>query len=80
MNQSRSKLHALQAALAARFWQNDPIEDLLREMSEGIDNIIVELFEAQFNADDAVALFAVGGYGREEVHPGSDIDILVLAA
>lgn len=80
MNESRNQLHELQDGLAARFWQNAPIEDLLLDMSQGIDSILRDLFAVHFTETDHVALFAVGGFGRQEVHPGSDIDILVLAS
>ncbi len=80
MLESRAQLHALQESLAVRYWQNDPIETLMLDLSDGIDAIISKLFHDQFAEVGKVALFAVGGYGRQELHPGSDIDLLVLAA
>ncbi|MEM9623194.1 MAG: [protein-PII] uridylyltransferase [Pseudomonadota bacterium] len=78
--ENREQLNALKSELAARFWRNDPIEELMRELSTGTDALICALFAAQFDSDSEVALYAVGGYGRQELHPGSDIDLLLVAA
>jgi [protein-PII] uridylyltransferase len=80
VNESRVQLQSLQDGLAARFWQNDPIEALMLDLSNGIDAIIAKLFDKHLGHTPKVALYAVGGYGRQELHPGSDIDLLVLAA
>ncbi|MCC8364605.1 [protein-PII] uridylyltransferase [Lysobacter sp. A6] len=76
---ARAKLAGNGAELAARFDRNEDIDTLLRDRARAVDAIVREAW-SQCIADDAkLALFAVGGYGRGELYPQSDIDLLVLA-
>jgi len=79
VNESRNQLEALQQQLALRFWRNEPIEELMLALSSGLDEIITDLFHLHLGGGKKVALFAVGGYGRSEMHPASDLDLLVVA-
>jgi [protein-PII] uridylyltransferase len=62
-----------------RFIKNEAIEHLVHLRSLATDEIILHLWGAnKLNNFSDIALIAVGGYGREELHPKSDIDIMIL--
>ncbi len=65
--------------LKDRFVADEPIEDLVRDRARLVD---IALRAAWVNHTGRFAgdlgLVAVGGYGRGELHPSSDIDIMVL--
>ena len=52
---------------------------LVRHRSTLIDRILRALWRFRSIATEDIALIAVGGYGRAELHPHSDIDLLLLA-
>lgn len=59
------------------FIDND-ISDLLSARAAFVDAILTKLW-CQHHLDEfQISLVAVGGYGRGELHPQSDIDILLL--
>ncbi len=61
----------------ARFYEGDDIRNLVQERATFIDLILHYIWH-QFDWQDDICLIAVGGYGRCELHPHSDIDILIL--
>ena len=65
-------------ALKSRFEQGDPITTLVALRAQMIDNLLVEAWRLKMPQDARAALIAVGGYGRMELHPGSDIDLMIL--
>jgi [protein-PII] uridylyltransferase len=76
----RELLVRAQQELAERFTAEEPVESLVRARAQFIDAVLRDVWAQQLDAELAatLALFAVGGYGRGELHPGSDVDILVL--
>lgn len=62
--------------LQQEFQQGADIASLLKKRSELIDKILIELWQEHESSD--IALVAVGGYGRKEMHPASDVDLLIL--
>jgi [protein-PII] uridylyltransferase len=75
----RGYLRQAHEELKTRFLAEDPIEDLVHARAALIDVVLREAWRSQHLADvDSWALVAVGGYGRGELHPCSDIDIMLL--
>ncbi len=60
------------------FRQGRDISELLRLRARFIDELMRQLWSRFDWQEDRVALLAVGGYGRGELHPHSDIDLLIL--
>jgi UTP:GlnB (protein PII) uridylyltransferase len=75
----RRELAEANAELIERFRADESVETLVHARAELIDVILREVWRSQLPAGfDEWALAAVGGYGRGELHPHSDIDILIL--
>ncbi len=74
----RSALGAADENLAGRFRAGEPVDTLVRARAAVIDCLLVHLWDRLDGKRDA-SLVAVGGYGRGELHPCSDIDVMVLA-
>jgi len=75
----RVALAAATASLNSRFEHGESVTGLVHLRSALIDSLLIRLWR-HYASDlqDAATLVAVGGYGRGELHPYSDIDIMVL--
>lgn len=79
----KQRIRDAQADFDAQFRQGAEVSALIRGRAHFFDSLLSELFHAQswpLGTQDAppLALIAVGGYGRAELHPHSDIDLLLL--
>jgi len=75
-----SKLRAQRESLEELWKKGLSGQALLSEQSRLVDEFIAQHFNeaADENLSDSVALVALGGYGRRELFPYSDIDLLIL--
>jgi len=75
----KQKLQQNRQDLQQQFEQGVDILTLLKSRSHTIDQLLQTMWqEANLDASQNVSLIAVGGYGREQMHPASDVDLLIL--
>jgi [protein-PII] uridylyltransferase len=75
--QLRDRLRLERDALVARFQAGGPVETLLKGLARSTDGLLRQLAQSTGLGNHA-ALVAVGGYGRGELFPHSDVDVLIL--
>lgn len=77
----RNAIATVDAGLAKAFDAdaNADIDRLLQARAGAIDAQVRAAWKACLPDDAPLALFATGGYGRAELFPQSDVDLLVLA-
>lgn len=75
----RTALNHAHQELSERFWAGRSATELVYMQAHLIDEILGHAWRLFFSDKDKnIALVAVGGYGRGELHPYSDIDLLIL--
>src|SRR5262245_17461271 len=73
----KASVKAERAALQERFRAGADGPAVLREHSRLIDRTLKDVWR-QLRLPANLSLLAVGGYGRGELYPHSDIDVLIL--
>ena len=75
----RQALDRAHKDLEQRFYENEDVEKLVRQRAQVVDDAILVAWDhLTGNLTQSSALIAVGGYGRGELHPHSDIDLMIL--
>ena len=77
----REALARADAELAEQFVGGAAVQDLVIRRACLVDCLLLHLWERHCGGvSEHAALIAVGGYGRCQLHPASDIDVMLLLA
>ena len=74
----RDRLKQGQLYLTQQFQADKDILQLVKQRATYVDEAIQSLWVQSVDISEPICLLAVGGYGRGELHPYSDVDLLLL--
>lgn len=74
----RQALRSGREVLERRFAAGDPIAELVTGRAAVVDAVLQRVWHSFVPESHGAALVAVGGYGRGELHPASDVDLMIL--
>lgn len=77
--QIKSSIQTFQNDQKLRSEQGEPVDLLIEQRSDFIDLLLTNCWKTILHpCHESLALIATGGYGRAELHPYSDIDLLII--
>jgi len=76
--QIRAALSGADQRLAERFWAKEDVVQLVRARAWVVEQLLLLAWHRLIPGLDSICLVAVGGFGRGELHPHSDVDLLIL--
>jgi [protein-PII] uridylyltransferase len=74
----RKNVEQADALLAERFWSGRDVLELVHSRAWVVERLLLLAWRRLVPFIDDIGLVAVGGYGRGELHPASDVDLLIL--
>lgn len=74
----RRSLHGADECLAGRLWAGEDVVQLVRARAWVVEQLLLLAWHRLMPGFNNICLVAVGGFGRGELHPHSDVDLLIL--
>lgn len=74
----RSSVQYADSVLAEKFWAGEDVVHLVHSRAWVVEQLLLLAWRKLVPFTEKVSMVAVGGYGRGELHPNSDVDLLIL--